>query len=80
MRNEVTEKLFETTMKLSKAMKEKDVDEEKLARAKAEEKAATVAYKQAEESSGAEKLAIFEAKKKAEEEMKRKEAAKPVPI
>ena len=62
------------------ALREKDIDEERLAKARAEEQAAIEAYKEAEEVSGAKKQAIFEERKQKEEEMKRAEASKPVPV
>lgn len=77
-RTTVAQKLLDEALKLVPAMKEKDIDEEKLARAKAEEKAAEQGFKEATEKTGDIKQAIFEERKKKEEEMKMAEAAKPV--
>jgi len=52
--------MLEKALTLIKALKDKDMDEERLARKKAEEAAAADAYKEAEEVSGAKKQAIFE--------------------
>lgn len=65
---------------MTPALKAKDIDEEKLARAKAEAKAAEEGYQEAQKESGAQKAAIFEEAKKREQEMKLKEAAKPIPV
>ena len=72
--------MLEKALTLVKALKDKDMDEERLARAKAEEAAAADAYKVAEEASGAKKQAIFEQQKKREEEMKMAEASRPAPV
>ena len=56
----VSETMLEKALTLIKALKDKDMDEERLARKKAEEAAAADAYKEAEEVSGAKKQAIFE--------------------
>jgi len=45
-------------LSLVKALKEKDIDEERLARARAEEAAAAENYQAAQEQSGAQKQAI----------------------
>ena len=47
MRNEVTQRLLDEALKLPAAMKEKDMDEARLAKAKAEAKAAEEEYKEA---------------------------------
>ena len=47
MRNEVTQRLLEVALKLPAAMKEKDMDEERLAQKKAEAKMAEEEYKEA---------------------------------
>ena len=80
LRTKITEKLLEEALKLVPAMKAKDVDEGKLARAKAEAKAAEEGFKEATEKSGAEKQAIAAAQKLKEEEMKKEEQAKNVPL
>ena len=51
-------------------MKEKDIDEEKLALAREKELAAEMGFKEATEKSGDVKQAIYEERKKKEEEMK----------
>ena len=57
-------------MTLIPAMKAKDIDDEKLARAKEEAKAAAESYKQVSEATGEIKEKIFKDQKKKEEEMK----------
>ena len=47
LRNEVTQRLLEVALKLPAAMKEKDIDEERLAQKKAEAKMAEEEYKEA---------------------------------
>lgn len=47
VRNEVSQRILEEALTLCKALKEKDIDEERLARARAEEAAAIEAYKEA---------------------------------
>ena len=57
-------------------MKEKDIDDEKLAKAKAEAKAAEEGYKDAQEKTGDVKKEIAEQAKIKEAEMKKAEALK----
>jgi len=52
MTKEVTQRLLEEALKLPAAMKEKDIDEERLAQKKAEAKVAEEEYKEAQEKSG----------------------------
>jgi hypothetical protein len=80
LRNKVTERLLSEALKLVPAMKAKDIDEERLAKARAEEKAAEADFKKATEETGAEKMAIAAAQKQKEEEMKKVEAEKNVPL
>lgn len=61
LRGKITERLHSEAMKLIKAMKEKDIDEERLAKAKAEAKAAEEGFKEATQKSGALKEEIFQA-------------------
>ena len=77
VRKTVTKRLLEEALKLVPAMKEKDIDEERLAKAKAEEQAADQQFKEATEKSGDIKKAIAEERSKKEEEMKIAEASKP---
>lgn len=69
----------ESIAKLRAALKEKDIDEEKLARAAEAEKAALQEYKEVNEKTAEEKKKIFDEAKRKEAEMKAKEAAKPIP-
>jgi len=77
--NEVSQKILDEALTLIGALKTKDIDEERLARARTEEAAAAHAYQEAQETSGAQKQAIFEVQKLKEEEMKRAEASRSVP-
>ncbi len=77
--NEVSLKILDEALTLIGALKTKDIDDERLARARAEEAAAAQAYQEAQETSGAQKQAIFEERKLKEEEMKRTEASRTVP-
>ena len=52
LRKQVTQRLLDEALKLPAAMKEKDIDEERLAQKKAEAAAAEKGYKEAEEKSG----------------------------
>ena len=74
VQNEVSDLLLQRGLSLVKALKEKDIDEERLARARAEEAAAAENYQAAQEQSGAQKQAIADQQKKKEEEMKVVEA------
>ena len=76
LRKQVTQRLLDEALKLPAAMKEKDIDEERLAQKKAEAAAAEKGYKEAEEKSGEAKKAIAEERKQKEEEMKKAEAVK----
>ena len=80
VRTKVAEKMLDEALKLVPAMKEKDIDEEKIASAKAQEKAAEQGFKDATENKGEIKLQIFNEAKKKEEEMKKIEAKKNVPM
>ena len=77
LRNEITQKLLDEAMTLIPAMKAKDIDDEKLARAKQEAKAAAESYKQVSQATGEIKEKIFKDQKQREEEMKQQEAQKP---
>jgi hypothetical protein len=50
---EVSQKILNEALTLIAALKTKDIDEERLARARAEEAAAATAYQEAQETSGA---------------------------
>jgi len=70
VQTDVSERLLDRALSLVQALKEKDINEELLARARAEEAAAAQAFKEAQEQTGAVKQAIYEERKKREEEMK----------
>ena len=74
VQSEVSRTILSQALTLVGALKTKDIDEERLARARAEEAAAAQAYQEAQEQSGAQKQAIAEERKKKEEEMKLAEA------
>ena len=70
IQTEVSEKLLSEALTLVPALKAKDIDEERLAKARAEEAAAAQAYQEAQAQSGAIKQQIAEEAKKREAEMK----------
>ena len=68
VRTKVAECILEQALTLVPALKAKDIDEERLAKARAEEAAASEAYQEAYEQTGAIKQAIAEERKQKEEE------------
>ena len=80
VKTEVSQMILDQALTLITALKSKDIDEERLAKARADEVASANAYEVAQENSGAAKEAIAEERKQKEEEMKRAEAMKPKPI
>ena len=68
--------LHKTASKLTQAMKEKDIDDARLAEAQARAKQAEQDYKKVNEETQEQKLQIAAERKKKEEEMKAAEALK----
>jgi len=76
MRNKMPEVLLKETQKLLQAMKERDMDDQRLAEAKAREKQAAEDFKKAHEETAEKKAQIAAERKAKEEEMKQKELQK----
>lgn len=76
MRKQMPQILYKTSSKLIDAMKEKDMDEQRLAEAKQRSEQAAADYKKVNEETQEQKLKIAAERKQKEEEMKKAEAIK----